>query len=236
MFERGGDVGAIAIEKAVIAIVHDNYFARGGARQALDQGLRRLRFPIEAEARPGDDAQASRTDNGKELRAAKTVWWTHQAHRARRDKRSGTGFKSIEHGTAAALQFVGDRFAAEPDQIGVGIGVIGDDMAAGGDFADQFRALAGETADHEECGADTVAIKEIEEAWRNRGIGAVVESQRQRRALHIRQGGSHGAKKTRPRGYGAVAEKAGSARRDDGDRDGKGRQSSEMIACPYTHS
>jgi hypothetical protein len=52
--------------------------------------------------------------------------------------------------------------------------VIADEMASGGDFADESGALAGEGAYEEEGRADVVLGKDFEQAGGGGGVGAVV--------------------------------------------------------------
>ncbi len=66
------------------------------------------------------------------------------------------------------------RACGVPGEPGVGHGVVADEVACGGDLADEGGALADEVADEEEGGADVVAGEDFEELRGGGGVGAVV--------------------------------------------------------------
>jgi len=63
---------------------------------------------------------------------------------------------------AALAKFAANCARAEPKQIWMRLGVIGNYVAAGGSFPKEIGTLANEASDHEKRGAGFVLCKEIE--------------------------------------------------------------------------
>ena len=61
----------------------------------------------------------------------------------------------------------------------MGLGVIPEDVTAGGDFLDEIGTLADEFAKQEKSGARVVPGQQFQKFRGDCGIGAVVEGQRQ---------------------------------------------------------
>jgi len=77
------------------------------------------------------------------------------------------------------MKFVAGLRGGRPEKIGMRIGVVANDVAAGGGFAEEFGMLADVLADDEESRTRFVAVQEIEEFGSHGGIGAVVEGDRE---------------------------------------------------------
>ena len=53
--------------------------------------------------------------------------------------------------------------------------MVAEDVTSTGNFSNDLRTFASERPDKEECGARVVAIEQIEQLRRNRGVGPIVE-------------------------------------------------------------
>ena len=80
-------------------------------------------------------------------------------------------------------------------QVGMAPGVVADEVAGGGDLADQRGLGLGAAADEEKGCADIVAGEEVEQAGRPDGVGAVVEGEGQ--FAGARRGDERGAEELR---------------------------------------
>src|SRR5450432_2818452 len=98
------------------------------------------------------------------------------------------------------------------------VGVVADDMAAIVDFENQLGVLLCVSADEEEAGRDVESREQVEQLWRDGGIGTVVEGDGQfaRRV----SAGDRFAEQLRARMYRAVG---GDSRRSK-QRGGRGNQ------------
>ena len=70
-------------------------------------------------------------------------------------------------------------FGAAEKEIGMRVGMIAQDVAAGGDFFDEGGTLTGKFSHDEEGGFGVVASEKIEESRSDGGIGAVIEGERE---------------------------------------------------------
>ena len=77
------------------------------------------------------------------------------------------------------MEFFAGVLASAEEQIRVRVGVIADEVAAGGDFFCEVRALADKFADSEERGFYVVLREQLQQLWRDRRIGPIVKCQRQ---------------------------------------------------------
>jgi hypothetical protein len=73
-------------------------------------------------------------------------------------------------------EFRTDLRGRKQREIRMRLGVIADDVAAGGSLFDETRAFADEAADQEECGFRMVTVEQVQKVWGDRGIWSVVES------------------------------------------------------------
>ena len=60
------------------------------------------------------------------------------------------------------------------------IGKIADRMAVGGDFLHEFRTPPDETPNQKKCGADMVFFEDSQQSRGKRGVGPVIECERDR--------------------------------------------------------
>jgi len=100
------------------------------------------------------------------------------------------------------LKFVSNAAWSEPKKIGVRLRMVAKQVAANGDLARQFRALANKPADHKERRSGLIFTEEIEQLRRDRWVGTIIKGKRQMQ----RRGGTANrrAKKLRAWIYGAV--------------------------------
>ena len=73
------------------------------------------------------------------------------------------------------MKFVAGLRGGGPEKIGMRIGMVADDVAAGSGFAEEFGMLADVLADDKESRTRFVAVEKIEEFGSHGGIGAIVE-------------------------------------------------------------
>ncbi len=85
-------------------------------------------------------------------------------------------------------------------QPGVGHGVVADEVAGGGDLADERGALADEAADEEEGGVGLMFGEDFEEVRGGFGVGAVVVGEGD--LVGFRRGDESGAEELRLGGRG----------------------------------
>jgi len=139
-----------------------------GAQAGGDQ-LRGGGGPVCGHGVPEDRDEALFAGDAKGRWAACAERWTEVA-----DLRAGDRF---ELGCGAGELFLDASLAGE-GQIGVGPGVIADEVARLVHLADERALGLCVFADHEEGGADVVAGEDFEELGGPAGIGSVVEGER----------------------------------------------------------
>lgn len=75
------------------------------------------------------------------------------------------------------IEFLGDLFGGHVAHIGVGIGVVGEFVAAGGHFFDPRGVLFGPTAHDEHGGFDAMFIEGVEELAEMGGVAFDIEAE-----------------------------------------------------------
>ena len=159
-------MAAVAVLLLVIAIVEANQVAGGGRAllrfgklrlrggghgfQAFDQPLRGFHAPVAGQVRPHHRAHALALGDLDEPRAANAEGWPEPA---------GRGPGDFLDRIAAAMEFFAGVLAPAEEQVRVRVGVIADEVAAGGDFFCEVRALADKFADSEERGFYVVSAR-----------------------------------------------------------------------------
>lgn len=135
IFEGLERVGAVSVEVAVVAVVQAEHVAVGGGfglgvisdgLNAFNQPVRRLGAPVAWEQGPEDGAHAELLSDLADPRTAEAIRWTEPA-------RSGLG--DAGDGFVAAGELIAGFDGAGKEKIRVSVGVISDEVAAGGDFA-----------------------------------------------------------------------------------------------------
>ena len=132
----------------------------------------------------------------------------------RRAEQTGARHAGIVERALAILQFPANHAAMAENQVGVGVRVVADGVAGGGDGARDLGALLDKAADHEKRRVNIMARQHVEQVKGVRIVGAVVEGQGQPagRAALSDEGA---AVELRPRGHGVVA--GGDGRRRAGE-------------------
>src|SRR5215207_10170523 len=141
----------------VLAVVQD---------AVLDHPRRRA-VPVPGHDRPSHAPQAQLSGGRHDLRAVPAVGDAEQV---------GEDAGGVVYGLLAALQLVAHRARTAPGQVRVGKGVVPDGVP-GGDLGGEVRFPAHVFADHEEGGADPLALQDTEQLLRVWTAGAVVEGQ-----------------------------------------------------------
>lgn len=127
MFQSADEVGAIAVLLAMITIMEKKDIAAADASEASDEAGGGLRFPIESEARPSGDAGGNELASGvTKLRAAIAERRAEPLHVVVRMRAGGRlrGCEGGHDGVAARAKLGCDLRGAEPNEVGVRIGVI----------------------------------------------------------------------------------------------------------------
>src|SRR5208337_2720531 len=177
---------AVAIKAGVIAVVKAKDVAgsggtgsgfremgmsvRGNGLHAFNQPAGRLAAPVAGDERPGDVGHAALVEDFAEPRAAQSEW---------RSEPSRFGPDKLLDGVRAALQLFARFLRSTEEKIRVGLGVIAEDVSTRGDFLDEIGTLADEFAYQEKSGVDVVTGQQLQKLRGDRGIGAIVEGQRQ---------------------------------------------------------
>ena len=168
----------------MIAIVHQNDIARLHERKALDHALGRLRLPVIAKPRPHHHAgEAEGAHHAIHLRSAKTKRRPHVFHgtlaRLAANRLRGRFHRAerLLHGVFALPQFAANARAREKNHVRMRFGVVGKQMAARGDFANEIGTSLNKAAHQKKGGTRLVAVEQLEQIRRNARIGAVVEGQ-----------------------------------------------------------
>lgn len=172
IFESLQRMFAVAAQDAVIAIVQEDDIAAPSPPQAVDHGFGRLRRPIAGHSRPHDDSlPAIFAHEAAEKGTAKTIRRAHPLGR-----RSRGGFD----GFITTAQLFRNFLRRKKNERRMRVGVIADGVAAPGDLEGERLIFADEAADQKKRGASAVAFEQFQEPWGERGVGAVVEGQRER--------------------------------------------------------
>jgi len=183
MFERRQSVRAIRVEFAMGSIVQAEDIScgcstdrlapisisprMGGNRfQPWNQPFCRLGLPVARNQGPHDDLLTEPPRGRNHPRIAKAPGRPEPVRRLTR----GCG-----DGVVTATELDEDVIWAEPEQIGMRVGVVPDDMAASSGFLDDFRMISHEFSDDEKRGVGVVAVKKIEQLWRDGRIRSVVK-------------------------------------------------------------
>lgn len=177
---------AVAIEVPVIAVVQAEDVAGSGGTgfgfreiglsvggdglHAVNEPGGGLDAPVTGDQGPGDIGQAVAVKNFTQPGAAKTKG---------RTKPTRFGPEDLLDSRGAAEQFFARFVGSAEKEIGMGVGVIADDVATRGGFLHKIGALADEFADEEESGAGVVLGEEIKEFRCDGRIRAVVEGEGQ---------------------------------------------------------
>lgn len=127
-----------------------------------------LGLPVTGEQGPHDGAHAESECGLDGPGAAKSEGRTEPT----RDNARG-----CDDGVGTAEEFLVSFFAAAKEKIGMSEGVVGDEMAAVSDFADEGGRFANVFADEEESGTSAVPVEEVKKLWGDGGIGAVVKGE-----------------------------------------------------------
>lgn len=77
------------------------------------------------------------------------------------------------------MKFVAGLRGGRPEKIGMRIGVVANDVAAGSGFTEEFGMLADVLADDEESRTRFMTVEEIEEFGSHGGIGSIVKRDRE---------------------------------------------------------
>jgi hypothetical protein len=157
------------------------------------QPLRRFFTPIAGNRCPHAGLHAQITRGTDDPRVAETE---------RRTKNFRSSSDGILQRGLTLLKFVSNLAWSEPKKIGVRLRMVANQVAANGDLARQFRALAHKPADHKERRSGVIFAEEIEELRRDRRVGTIIKRKRQMQ----RRGGTakRRPKKLRAWMYGAV--------------------------------
>ncbi len=187
MFQCCDHVSAVTTERAVIAIVHQDDVSRAHSRKPRDHSLRGLRLPVVTQTRPrGDAAKLQRARYATELRPAKSEGRPHPLHRERAcamryfARRTHGRAKRLPDGLFALSQLLRDARSGKPNEVRMGVRVIGEQMPARGDLAHQLRAFRGESPDDEKSGARVVAREQVEQPRGNGRIRPVIKGKSNR--------------------------------------------------------
>ena len=97
------------------------------------------------------------------------------------------------------------------------LGVIADQVTSGDNFPHQVRALPRIAPDQEKCGVGVVTIQKVQQIWGDRGIGPVVEGDRERACRSGAAG--RGPEKLRTWVYSAIGGECRDACQRGGRRD-----------------
>src|SRR5690242_3811556 len=178
VLEGGERGGAISVQGAMSAVMEakDVSVAAGIApRRVCRDGLHTLNEPIGGWGAPvaGDE----RPHYGAHSQGARGGDDPGIAEAVGRTKPCGGGAGDCADRFLAPLKLGSNARGSAPKKVRMRVGMIGDEMAAGGDFADKVRAFAGEAADEKKCGAGTMNIEQVEEPWSDGRIRTVIEGQ-----------------------------------------------------------
>src|SRR5690348_728534 len=187
MFERRQSRKTVGIQLAVRTIVEAENVAScgeairsagrrialgasGDRRDARDQPLRGSGTPVTRNERPHDDALSQCLRGGNDPGITKAEGRPKPLR-----GRAGGGLD----GEIAAAKLDGDLIRLQPEEIGMSVSVIADDVAPRGGFLQKVGAFPSVLADDENSGARFVEIEKIEQFRRDLGIRAVVERESQ---------------------------------------------------------
>jgi hypothetical protein len=187
MFQRGQSMTAIALERAVIAIVQEDDIASTDVTQAVSDSIRIVRSPIPCFRRPHDDALAAAAlDYAIELRAAKTKGRAHPTGSS-----SDRGFD----GVVAEIELIRDISCRHKCKRWMSVRMIADNVAAVRNLLRKRWKRAHAAADDEESRAHFVPVEQIEQFRRDSQIRTVVKGKRHGRRISSAANG--GAKELR---------------------------------------
>ena len=177
--------------------------------QARDKPVRGFIAPVAGNESPHYRAHALLKDQLAEPGTAKTKGRPEPA----RLRPSG-----LSNGFATTEQLAASFRGAAKEQIGMGVRVIADEVAAVGNFANQAGGFPDVFADDKERGFGAITIKQVEKLWCDGGVGTIVEGDGK---LFRFVGVPHGvAEELRTRAYRAE----GGESRDAGDEGGRGNE------------
>jgi len=182
-FEGSEGARAVGVRTGVVAIVEAKDVAGGGSRRGIP--LRRNRFrvrgdgfhttnepirglwaPITGDESPHHRAHAVPLNDSSEPGTAKTK---------RRPKPARFLPGGCVNRFAATQQFGASLLGATKKEIGMGRGVITDEVAASCDFFGEGRGLTNILANQKKSGFGAMAVEEIQKLGSDGGVGAIVE-------------------------------------------------------------
>src|SRR5271170_1544931 len=135
-----------------------------------NEPLRRCGAPVAGDQRPHHDPLLQFAGGRNYPRVAKSEGRTEPAGRRarRRDDR-----------IIAAAKLDGNLIWLQPEEIGMRVRMIADDMSAGGGLLEELRTFAAMLSDDEESRSRFVTIQKIEQLGRDRRVRPVVKGKRQ---------------------------------------------------------
>lgn len=165
MLERLERVGAVGVEDAMTAIVEAKNVTGGRPRsktllratrdwlQVTNELFHGLRLPVARKQGPHDGAHREFRGDFDHPGVAKTKRWPEPFWYC-----TGRGSDCF----VASLDFAANCVRAEPKEIWMRFGVIGNYVATGGSFPEEIGTLANVFSDDEKRGAGFVLCEEIE--------------------------------------------------------------------------
>jgi len=168
---------AIGAEASMAAVVEDDVGGRSLAFEAVDGACEALRdciggrrFPVRGDGIPGDRDHSQIACGAEDKRAARAE---------RGAEKADTFTQDVLERVAGSCEFLGHLLRRGQRQVGVAPGVIADEMARCGDAPHKRGLGLGKAANHEECRLYIVLCKQVNQLGSPRGIGAVIEGERE---------------------------------------------------------
>ena len=168
---------AVGAERAVTAVVQDDVDGAAGLGEAVDfvreacgDFLRGGFAPVSGHGVP---------EHGGELEFARDAEDNGTAGAVGRAEVANGRAGDLLQCVAGARELFADAVRGGAREIGMGPGVVAEEMALRGDAAHQIRLRRSKAAQQEERGLNAVGSEDVEELWRPGGIGAVIEGERQ---------------------------------------------------------